>query len=238
MKSKKKNIDFYRNIINLIDSKQLKEAESIIKNNPGISKKYYFLERIEEQKLPAKIKQKYLDIGRYALEIEEYKIAYDYFLAGKYLSKNPIFDYYIGKTFYKAGEFTEALYYFDTYAANGSLKLEECYVYLFLITKWKGYETSNGYLRSVQKLDYLLENNLSYRDMIAKEEKALPVEEISYEENKEFKKTLKKIKKLLLQNQEKEANKLLKNLKPTNKDEKRKIDTLINNRKLYLNKLK
>ena len=74
--------------------------------------------------------------------------------------------------------------------------------------------------------------------MIAKEEKALPVEEISYEENKEFKKTLKKIKKLLLQNQEKEANKLLKNLKPTNKDEKRKIDTLINNRKLYLNKLK
>ena len=61
MKNKKKNIDFYRNIINLIDSKKLKEAESIIKNNPGISKKYYFLERIEEQKLPTKIKQKYLD---------------------------------------------------------------------------------------------------------------------------------------------------------------------------------
>lgn len=191
MKKKKKTIDFYRYVISLIDSGQTKEAKEIINNNPDMDKKYYFLERIQEQELSAKIKQKYLDVGCYALEIEEYKIAYDYFLAGKYLSGNPIFDFYIGKTFYKAGNFLEALYYFDNYTLNGSLKLEECYVYLYLITKLRDIEASNSYLKNIQKIDYLLENNLSYQDVIAKEEKDLPIEKISYEENEKLKKHLK-----------------------------------------------
>ena len=93
---KEKDKKYFQKIITFIDNDEIDKAKACLEVIPHIPYKSFFYNRIIEKKLSKEIKEKYLDVGRYALEIEEYYIAYDYFKAGLYLSENPLFYYYLG----------------------------------------------------------------------------------------------------------------------------------------------
>lgn len=145
--------------------------------------------------------------------------------------------------------------YLNTYRFTGSLKLNKCYFYLFLIGKMKNYKTANKYFNKCKNINNFLgidfksrnPNRTKNRNRKKREEKIIAKSKISPNDrvvetpsyvNNDLKEQLEYIKSLLLQKKEKEANKLLRNLKAETKDEKKLIKQLENNKKLYLNKSK
>ncbi len=232
-----------RKVLSLIKLNRLKEATKLLEES-SIHNKKYFSNMIKEKKLRKDVKERFLDTGRYALELHEYEEAFYYFLAGKYVSSNPIFDYYLGKTTYKKGYPRGALNYFNEYRKRGSIKLNKCYFYLYLVTKFLRYPTCEYYYQWMHDINDFLqiefivkskEEKVVEEDIIFKEDPVLsekPYEEYSLEEKLVY------IKNLLLSKREKEATKLLNKLQTTSKQERKKINQLINNKKLYLNKAK
>ncbi len=250
---KEKDKKYFQKIITLIDNNEIEKAKGYLKVIAYVPYKDFFYNRITEKELSKEIKEKYLDVGRYALEIEEYDVAYDYFKAGLYLSENPLFYYYLGKLFYKLDMLTTSSNYLNKYRFTGSLKLNKCYFYLFLICKMKNCKTANKYFAKYNDINEFLEiefktrnpNRTKNRNRKRKEEKIIAEifsnnkeEKIASCDKEDLKEQLEYIKNLLLQRKEKEANKLLRNLKAETKEEKQLIKQLENNKKLYLNKSK
>ena len=256
----KQKIAFFREIIFSIDNNELEKAKQYLLKVPKEEYCSFFYNRITEKELAKDIKEKYLDTGRYALENEEYELAYDYLTAGLYLSNNPLFYYYLGKLFYKLNKLSKAMGYFNKYRNVGSLKLNKCYFYLFLISKRKKLSGSGEYLGKFKDIDRFLDitfktRNPNKKHNRRKKDKIETIKEIEndysfYEEDKEeaddtiayedldLKNKLEFIKNLLLLKKEKEANKLLRNLKAETKEEKQLVKQLENNKRIYLNKSK
>lgn len=109
-----------------------------IKNNNS----KYLKRKIEEQEHYDNMDEEfynkillYLNNGRNCLMHEDYYNAYNYFMAGKYLTNDRIFDYYLGKIYYKCRNYKVAKKYFEEYAKVGYWKLGKCYFYLCFIEK-------------------------------------------------------------------------------------------------------
>lgn len=137
----------------------------ILKNK--INERMYYLSLEENRK---NMYDRCLKVGRYALEIHEYETAYYYFTAGKYVANNPIFYYYIGKTFYKMKRFSKAKEYFEIYNLIGGEKIEKNTFYLLKIAE--KCENSNYYsamykklkvLKSILKSDFCVRSGYSMR---------------------------------------------------------------------------
>lgn len=220
----------YQDVLSLIDKKKFTDAIKIMEKEE-FYKKRFFYNRINELSISKNIKNNFLEVGKYALSTDDYETAYDYFSAGKYLSDNPLFDYYLGECCFHTGNYTFATEYFDNYTLDGSLKLNNAYAYLYIISKMRGYEISKVYLSRCRKLDEFLDTNY-----------ALQAEEFFKEQvelsTNLFNTEIDKIKELLLTNRKKEADKMLINIKPITKEQKEVVKQLIKNKKLYLNKLK
>ena len=160
----KEKINFFREIISCIDNNELEKAKQYLSQVPQNTDCSFFYNRIAEKQLATEVKEKYLDTGRYALEIEEYELAYDYFTAGLYVSNNPLFYYYLGKLFYKLNRLSKAMSYFNKYQNIGSLKLNKCYFYLFLISKRKKLAGSGEYLGKFKDIDRFLDITFKTRN--------------------------------------------------------------------------
>ncbi len=231
-----KKLKYFRKVITFIDNDEIDKAKAYLNNLPQVPYKKFFYNRIEEKKLPLDIKERFLDTGRYALELHEYESATDYFEAGKYVSNNPIFDYYLGKTYYKCNYLETSLFYLNNYRFTGSLKLNKCYFYIFLISKMLEFKNTKRYIDKCRDINKFLSIEFKSRNPNKKKKKPtkknIPYEDLAFKEQLEY------IKKLLLQRKEKEANKLLRNIKTTSKNEREKVLQLEKNKKLYLNKAK
>lgn len=128
------NMKDYENANKLIS---LLTKRSIKNNNSR-----YLKRKIEEQEYYDKMSEDlynkillYLNNGKSCLIHEDYYNAYNYFMAGKYLTNDRIFDYYLGKTYYKCKNYKVAKKYFEEYAKLGYWKLGKCYFYLSFIEK-------------------------------------------------------------------------------------------------------
>lgn len=75
----------------------------------------------------------YLSMGRTALKKKDYSQAYNLFAAGYYVTKNNIFNYYMGKVLFKYGNKRAAYPYFIKYASLGGFKLPKALLYIMSI---------------------------------------------------------------------------------------------------------
>ena len=121
------------NNTNKIDS--LLSSISNIQLFGGVENDYDFIKSyIEEAKGYCNIQnedvKKYLNLGNLSLFYEDFYTAYQYFEAGTYYTKNPIFQYYIGVCFYFLGRYGDAMSKFENYLIKNRFKAEEAYYFL------------------------------------------------------------------------------------------------------------
>lgn len=198
----------------------------------------------------------YLDAGRKALKENNYALAYDYFQAGKYLTENKLFYYYIGKTLYRSGNYAEAKKNFQLYNKEGATKIQKSYHYLLQIAKYeKNFSSIEKYRK---KLNILNKNFSTYFAPSMKTSKTstdIDYSKISamhnLKEHFDFEKEdfipedvssnipliqyLEKLKEMLQQKQIQKVNKILNKIKPQTSEEKSLLKQFIKNKKLYLN---
>ena len=99
---------------------------------------------------------KALKLGKRYYNVYDIETAYDAYQYGYYTTRNDIFLYYIGKMFFKVGQYKIAKKYFRKYARTGSDKLAKAYLYLASIYK-ENHENQKAlhYSRLVEKLNNL-----------------------------------------------------------------------------------
>lgn len=98
-------------------------------------------EKLEYEKLDDSKKERYnkfKEFGRHKYDIEYYEEAFDYYNAGLYVTKNNVFNYYIGKMYYKVGNFVEATKYLNEYNKYGAEKYSKSRLYLIQIYRKTG----------------------------------------------------------------------------------------------------
>ena len=236
---------YFRQIIKFLDENDIYRAKNWLDVLPQVPYKKYFYNRIKEKETSPVVTNKYLDLGRNALIENNFELAYDYFTAGKYLTENPLFDYYLGKTFFTCDMLEVAMNYFNDYRFTGSIKLNKCYFYLFIIATRLGYKTNKKYIQKVREINDFL--NLDFSSKKKHEEKINlpskePKEDSCKEEvnlhDEELQEKLEYIKSLLLRKKEHEANNLLKKIKVSSKKEREILNQFEKNKRLYLNKAK
>lgn len=274
----------YIDLVDFNDNKQVKimlnDINKILKENPkkakclldklksnvyynkyklGITMLYNTIKETNEvEELDNEKKQIFYNIKECASK--EYKEgnyinAYDYYLAGKYITENNIFNYYIGKMLFKTENFTDAYNYFSEYKKKGGEKLSKCLLYMTEINfRRKKYKCAQKYKNELNKINRTFNSEFNYginymtiiddkrnRALIRKinlsendfvQEKILPREDYD-KYNIEDKLNI--IKSLFKNRQIKEAEKLLNNLKPKNNIEKTYILQFQKNKTLYKN---
>lgn len=77
--------------------------------------------------------EKYINMGNNCLKENDYEMAISCYNAGKILSNNIIFDFYIGKVYFELQNYEYAKLFLKKYEKVGAIKLDECKYYLFLI---------------------------------------------------------------------------------------------------------
>ncbi len=129
-------------IYDLITQNNLRKASKLykifLKPDEKLNKKYRFLRNIitEKQKYEKlrpnrkKAYDKCLQMGKEALKRKDYYTAYDYFTSGKFITENPIFDYYTAKALHYAGNYKEAYNCFKYYASHGGQKITQSLLYI------------------------------------------------------------------------------------------------------------
>lgn len=183
--------------------------------------------------------------------------AYDYYLAGLFVTNHNVFNYYLGKICYKKGNFNEACKHLETYIEHGGEKLSKSLLYLSRI--YRNRQNEKKYLEYVQNISQLsrfFEENFEFLDTDSLDEendyiknremKKNTVSIESFEEFKEeststssnsVKKQLLIIKNLILNNQDKQAEKLLDELEriqcQLSYEDKKRIQQFKRNKKLY-----
>lgn len=150
------------------DTNKIDELLSSIDNIQlfgGVENDYNFIKSyIDEAKGYCYIQdedvKKYLNLGNLSLFYEDFYTAYQYFEAGTYYTKNPIFQYYIGVCFYFLGRYGEAMSKFENYLIKNNFKAEEAYYFLKNICERMLADeyTENGETRRYYGLISKLEN--------------------------------------------------------------------------------
>lgn len=140
----------------LISDNNCEEARVLLNNiidedNLLIS---YLRRKLEEKETIDYDVMEDIEYGNFYMEMyEKYRglrIALYYYYNGLRKSGNNIFNYYIGKTFYKRLNFEKSLEYFKKYISRGGMKLDKAYYYLSHIykrcNKYKNQDLSEKYL--------------------------------------------------------------------------------------------
>lgn len=150
MMTQSNNFQLFKEINNLIDNNELLYAtkklkdlniEELDRNDKEIFK--FLKGKINEKEINTYDIQEDLEYGKHYLSIKKYTNALFYFRNGLLKSGASIFDYYIGKTYFKMGtsyEHKKYYYvsydYFKRYASIGGEKLSKAYYYLASLYFW------------------------------------------------------------------------------------------------------
>ena len=152
------NIDaaeyIYSYIINSFPISNYKRQLNCLKNMIIERKKYLELSGLEQRRynfLKARGRRLYRNCNlnrkyNYDMEAkllyrkEKLEEAYDYYLAGLYVTQHNIFNYYLGKMCYKNRYVEEAREYLENYIKNGGEKLSKSLLYLNRIYRIKKME--------------------------------------------------------------------------------------------------
>jgi len=214
-------------------SLQIKYLENKIKekqlyNNLSDKKKEYYNICIEN--------------GRKAYKEGNYEEALVCYKTGAIVTKHPIFNYYIGKIYYKKHKIRQAKEKLLEYERVGGEKLSKTYLYLSHIynVMRKKEEKRKAYL-NLEKIEttYNMNNFLKFK--ASKKQNCIDMDEFDFfeEETKtNFGREIERIKKLYIRGNTKQADKLLTQLEIsiTDKKDKEEIKTLSKNKILYKNK--
>lgn len=241
------NFDNLIIIRRMIKNNELFRAEEIIKSFDQLD---VYNEELRYLKNCLKEKRKiedddtifFIKSGRKCYQKENYKDALSEYKKGLKKTNNAIFNYYIGKMYYKLGRKKDASRYLKIYAHFGADKLSKCYLYLYLCSKDK----RDYYKKKIDIISKIEETDFQIKTLEEKkyEEVVVTLEEIKSNEikgTKETIETLKEIKRLYESGRQKEGDKLLKSLsqkKDKTKEEKIEIEDMQKQKKLYLNKYK
>ncbi len=182
------NIEMYKSLTNkelLTDENKLKIAKVLVVEDfniageliKNINKEKYDLEScvvekmINEQKIynelsedQKKIFAKAKEMGKMYLEIKNFREAYDWYTMGLYVTKHPVFYYYIGKTFYKLGKNLEARSWFNDYRVCGGEKFTKSMLYLGKIYQnWNNIDKALKLFSTADIIDETLGNSNHYK---------------------------------------------------------------------------
>lgn len=230
----------------------------------------YIINRISEKEeylnYSAEKREKYdtlKDNGRRALNEKQYQEAIYYFGLGIQETNNNIFNYYIGKTLYKARKYQEAKPYLLEYIKKGASKTTKALLYLEKISKFSG-KTKKGtnYIKLMERLQETFPSDFKYFNPYRASKAGKPdvdfdiikfkaskklrlkadtfqqaTEELSLENYYEytFAQKLQIIINLYRKGYGKPADKLLEELSATTKEEKKQRQQVLKNKKLYRN---
>ena len=266
------NIDaaeyIYSYIINSFPISNYKRQLNCLKNMIIERKKYLELSGLEQRRynfLKARGRRLYRNCNlnrkyNYDMEAkllyrkEKLEEAYDYYLAGLYVTQHNIFNYYLGKMCYKNDCIDEALHYFKIYVKNGGEKLSKSLLYLSGIYKMKKVnDKAQLFHERMIEINKFFENNFRFKNCPIMPDSYFKVEneesvknvcenqtkkiEIKEEVSINLKERLEDIKRLILMHQDKKADKMLLELEQEknnmNKEEKQILLQFQKNKKLY-----
>lgn len=178
----------------------------------------------------------------------DFEQAFDYYLTGYYLTGQNIFNYYLGKMLYKKKRFNEAKEYFEEYLKIDGDKNLKSLVYLYNI------EPSEELLKMIRKSESVFYPNFHFKDIRylecddRKKYKAMKKIKMNCNEfndtnffpnNSNIKEQLITIRDMLKKHEQKQANKLLRQLEKQQSQmtfkEKQTFYNLQKNKKLYRN---
>lgn len=138
-----KDTDVEELVIKLIELKRYAVAEELIKlikSNSSRNKHVkYYERRIEEEVFYSKQKNKEKELVEYLVKIgkscykdKKYDASLYYNELGKKMTNDYVFDYYLGKTYYRMHNYKKATEHLNSYSKQGFEKLSKCYYFLFL----------------------------------------------------------------------------------------------------------
>ena len=174
--------------------------------------------------------------------------AYDYYLAGLYITQHNIFNYYLGKICYKNNRHEEACKYLETYIKNGGEKLSKSLLYLNKIYKNKRMKSKHQMLaKRITELSKFFGDDFEFFDFPLRHENYIKNSENKdtnyleiFEQPKmsnNLKERLENIKNLILVHQDKKADKLILELEREknnmNDDDRKAFLQFKKNKKLY-----
>ena len=248
-----------KNIFRIIDNIMLIEtplAEELIsklskpKTKEAKVFNNYIINKLNEHKkyleLPEDKKEIYSDCiakGHNAIHKKLYNIALDYYETGLKETNHPVFNYYIGKAYYKQKKNEEAYKYLLKYEETSGDKYSKSNLYLFLIEKNKGYYAQAEERRKQANIVNGILNSKKIQALKGIEQESIKQEELRIENYYEYTiaDKLKIIKHLYENNNVKLADKLMQELekiKEKTKLEKKMIQTEKNNKKVYIRRAK
>lgn len=155
-------LELFYSIKNIYDAPAIKSKLDFIESYINESKKYNIISKDENN---SKIFE-YLKLGNLSLFYEDYYTALQYFSAGVYFTKDPIFQYYIGVCYYYLKDYVISLNKLSNYVTNNSYKAMESYKYISNIYKEfiDNEYIENGYSKKYDQLvDKLESSEASYR---------------------------------------------------------------------------
>ena len=264
------NIDaaeyIYSYIINSFPISNYKRQLNCLKNMIIERKKYLELSGLEQRRynfLKARGRRLYRNCNlnrkyNYDMEAkllyrkEKLEEAYDYYLAGLYVTQHNIFNYYLGKMCYKNSHIDEACEYFEEYIKNGGEKLSKALLYLNRIYKIKKIKDKpQVFSERITELTRFFDNEFEYKNIpiiedyyfeIESEDNIKNVSEDEIDNTKKdvdinLEEKLETIKKLILAHQDKKADKILLELEREknnmNREDKQILLQFQKNKKLY-----
>lgn len=154
----KQNLKIAEILVSELDNYRYSKEMRIVKRTIQSHKLYDKLS--DDQK---EIYNESIEYGRYALSIGEFEEAYYIFSKGLYVTKHPIFNYYIGKSFFKKGYYDFAKKYFNKYREYGGEKTMKALLYSGAIelTK-KNYKGAKQLYDNANHLEEVLGNSNHY----------------------------------------------------------------------------
>ena len=164
------SIDFYLKECNKLVDIDLYLAKDFLKkiiekntNNKSLNKIEYIKNKIQNKEQYNKYTEQdrelinyYINSAKEYIEQENYEYALYTYEAGLYITKNNIFNYYIGKTYYKLENYKISNKYLLKYNEKGTEKLEKSTLYICMINSiFNNKKNNKKILDNLKQLSYL-----------------------------------------------------------------------------------
>lgn len=236
----------YNNIFRLYNVENYKLELDCLKNMILEKKNYLMLDKNR--------KKQYDDLekkGKIAYKEDRIDDALNYYLLGLHITNHNIFNYYLGKMYYKSGNLEEALLYLERYKKNGGEKLSKCLLYLSKIHIYnKKFKKKDEYEKDIIILNRFFKQDFKFNRKKQKINRDFEFFDCNIEQNRinqvkdktnynecSVNEKLMIIKNMLLCSQTQAAEKLLQKLERSqagmSPEDKEQIKQFQKNKKLY-----
>lgn len=226
------------------------------------SKEYNLLEGLIDEKerylqYETTVKNNYdkcVFLGRSAIERRNFDLAYDIYGTGFALTHDSVFKYYMGKSLFKDRRMEEAEHFFLEYLEFGGSKTTKSLLYLMAINNFLGRkEIAYKFYDDMTSLTGIFNPEFEifafpvFKSRKKKSKISVKIKEFLRDDNNlnlenfydySFKNKISLIEKLFNNGEYNIALKLFNELKPTDKEEKRLVQNIEKNKKLYKAKRK